>query len=133
MRALTREMMAWLRFSLTGPQFVTLAHNVFLLFVVCISQIVLRPIGLKSTCYQKVTNPTLLQRCHPASGHPRDLPSLPGSRLTSFYRDASSALVQLVIQHGWIFYLFTFLTLFPPRKKEHKFWFSQESNSRLPH
>ena len=48
----------------------------------------------------------------------RIFPSLPGSRLTNFYRDASSALLQLVTQ--WLhFYLFTF-PRFPLRKKEHK-------------
>ena len=38
------------------------------------------------------------QRCHRACGHLRIFPSLPGSRLTNFHRDASSALLQLVIQ-----------------------------------
>ena len=53
----------------------------------------------------------------------RIFPSLPGSRLTIFYRDASSALLQLVNQ--WLnfeFYLLTF-PRFPLRKKEHKFYF----------
>ena len=48
----------------------------------------------------------------------RIFPSLPGSRLIIFYRDASSALLQLVNQ--WLnFYLLTF-PRFTLRKKEHK-------------
>ena len=48
----------------------------------------------------------------------RIVPSLPGLRLTNFYRDASSALLQVVNQ--WFeFYLLTF-SRFPLRKKEHK-------------
>ena len=50
----------------------------------------------------------------------KDLPSLPGSRLTIFYRDASSALLQLVNE----FYLLTF-PRFPIRKKEHKSYFGK--------
>ena len=47
----------------------------------------------------------------------RIFPSLPGSRLTIFYRDASSALLQLVNQ--WLnFYLPSFPS-FPLRKKDH--------------
>ena len=38
----------------------------------------------------------LLQCYHPACGHLRIFPSLPCSRLTIFYRDASSALLQLL-------------------------------------
>ena len=53
----------------------------------------------------------------------RIFPSLPGSRLTIFYRDASSALLQLVNQ--WLnFYLLTF-PRFPLRKKEHKSYFGK--------
>ena len=47
----------------------------------------------------------------------RIFPSLPGSRLTFFYRDASSALLQLVNQ-------LTF-PRFPLRKKEHKSYFGK--------
>ena len=38
------------------------------------------------------------QRCHIACDYLRIFPSLPGARLTNFYRDASSALLQLVNQ-----------------------------------
>ena len=49
---------------------------------------------------------------HPACGHKGSSHlSLPGSRLTNFYRDASSALLQLVNQ--WL------------RKKEHKSYFGK--------
>ena len=63
------------------------------------------------------------QRYHPDCGHLRIFPSLPGSRLTIFYHDVSSALLQLVDQ--WLdFYLLTF-PRFPLWKKEHKFWFDK--------
>ena len=52
----------------------------------------------------------------------RIFPSLPGSRLTIFYRDASSALLQLVNMVE--FYLLTF-PRFPLRKKEHKSYFGK--------
>ena len=53
----------------------------------------------------------------------RIFPSLPGSRLPIFYRDASSALLQLVNQ--WLnFYLLTF-PRFPLRRKERKSYFSE--------
>ena len=53
----------------------------------------------------------------------RIFPSLPGSRLTIFYRDASSAILatcQLMIE----FYLLTFPS-FPLREKEHKSYFGK--------
>ena len=51
----------------------------------------------------------------------RIYPSLPGPRLTNFYRGASSAILQLVNQ--WLdFYLLT-SPRFPLRKKEHKSYF----------
>ena len=53
----------------------------------------------------------------------RIFPSLPGSRLTIFYRDASSALLQLV-KPMVEFYLLTF-PRFPFRKKEHKSYFGK--------
>ena len=53
----------------------------------------------------------------------RIFPSLPGSRLTTFYRDASSALLQLVNQMI-AFYLLTFPRI-PLRKKEHKSYFGK--------
>ena len=49
-------------------------------------------------------------------------PSLPGSRLTIFYRDASSALT--TCQPTVEFYLLTF-PRFPLRKKEHKSYVGQ--------
>ena len=53
----------------------------------------------------------------------RIFPSLPDSRLTAFYRDTSSAILQFVNQ--WLnFYLLTF-PRFPLRKKEHKSYFSK--------
>ena len=61
----------------------------------------------------------------------RIFPSLPGSRLTIFNRDASSALLQLVNHRMVEFDLLTF-SRFPSRKKENKNWFSQESNLRPP-
>ena len=54
----------------------------------------------------------------------RIFPSLPGSRLTIFYRDASSALLQLVNQWLNFTYLLTF-PRFPLRKKEHKSYFGK--------
>ena len=54
----------------------------------------------------------------------RIFPSLPGSRLTIFYRDASSALLQLVNQWLSFTYLPTF-PRFPLRKKEHKSYFDK--------
>ena len=53
----------------------------------------------------------------------RIFPFLPGSRLTFSYRDASSALLQLV-KPIVEFYLLTF-PRFPLRKKEHKFYFGK--------
>ena len=54
---------------------------------------------------------------------PRIFPSLPGSCLTIFYRDASSALLQLVNQ--WLnFNLLTF-SRFPLRKKKNKSYFGK--------
>ena len=52
----------------------------------------------------------------------RIFPSLPGSRLTTFYRGASSVLLQLVNQ--WLIYLLAF-PRFPLRKKEHKSYFGK--------
>ena len=40
------------------------------------------------------------QRSHPASGHSRIFPSLPGLRLTIFYRDASQHSHNLQAQYG---------------------------------
>ena len=53
----------------------------------------------------------------------RIFPSLPGSRLTIFFRDASLALLQLVNQ--WLNFTYQVLTFprFPLRKKEHKSYF----------
>ena len=48
--------------------------------------------------------------------------SLPGSRLTLFYRDASSALLQLVNQ--WLNFTYS-RPRFPLRKKEHKSYFGK--------
>ena len=60
----------------------------------------------------------------------RNFPSLPGSRLRFFYRDARSALIprQPMVEC----YLLTF-SCFLLRKSELKSWFSQESNSRPLH
>ena len=54
----------------------------------------------------------------------RIFPSLPGSRLTIFYRDASSALLQLTRPPMVEFYLLTF-PRFPFRKKERKSYFGK--------
>ena len=56
----------------------------------------------------------------------RIFPSLPGSRLTTFYRDASSALLQLVNQ--WLNFTSSrshAFRCFPLRKKEHKSYFGK--------
>ena len=49
--------------------------------------------------------------------------TLPGSRFTIFYRDASSAILQLVIQ--WLNFYFLTFPRFPLRKKEHKSYFGK--------
>ena len=60
---------------------------------------------------------------HPACGHKGSSHLSPVHALQFFYRDASSALLQLVNQ--WLnFYLLTF-PRFPLRKKEHKSYFGK--------
>ena len=60
---------------------------------------------------------------HPACGHKGSSHLSPVHALQFFYRDASSALLQLVNQ--WLnFYLLTF-PRFPLRKKEHKSYFGR--------
>ena len=55
---------------------------------------------------------------------PRIFPSLTGSRLTIFYRDASTAISQLVNQ--WLNFTHSRShASFPLRKKEHKYYFGK--------
>ena len=60
----------------------------------------------------------------------RIFPSLPDDRLTIFYLDVRSALLQLANQFEWLYFTSSRSHAFRYRKK---FWFSQDSNSRLPH
>ena len=68
----------------------------------------------------------------------RIFPSLPGSRLTNFYRDASSALLQYTTRQPIImveFYLLAFSRFPLPRMSEKNPAFDKYrvSNSRIPH
>ena len=60
----------------------------------------------------------------------RIFPFLPGSRLTDFYRDTSSALLQLVNQ--WLTFTFSRTNTFR-YGRHNKNYARQKSNSRLPH
>ena len=105
-------------------------HSVFLLFSLFrgpqasgIGRVVLRKCFVLAIIYLFFLThsrwaSTLLPSCYLWSL--RIFPTLSGSCLTIFYRDARSALLQLVNQMVE-FYLLTF-PRFPLRKKEHKFW-----------